>query len=124
MSCEKKTCPKTCTEPFGPISHCCLDCQNNEVMGMYFFLSHLSKESIALCSIPSGLQQGFNNLEHRKKLCDIILPLLRKYKIFYAVYRSCIMSVVQSEILWDGIGGQNRGDIFAIIGYLRLFGEI
>ncbi|XP_039200206.1 von Willebrand factor C and EGF domain-containing protein isoform X4 [Crotalus tigris] len=32
VSCEKKTCPKTCTEPFGPIIHCCPDCQNNEVM--------------------------------------------------------------------------------------------
>ncbi|XP_058014266.1 von Willebrand factor C and EGF domain-containing protein [Ahaetulla prasina] len=33
VSCERKTCPKTCTEPFGPLTHCCLDCQNNEVMG-------------------------------------------------------------------------------------------
>lgn len=31
VSCEKKSCPNTCTEPFGPLAHCCLDCQNNEV---------------------------------------------------------------------------------------------
>ncbi|XP_007445435.2 von Willebrand factor C and EGF domain-containing protein-like, partial [Python bivittatus] len=32
VSCEKKSCPNTCTEPFGSLTHCCLDCQNNEVM--------------------------------------------------------------------------------------------
>ncbi|XP_063145247.1 von Willebrand factor C and EGF domain-containing protein isoform X2 [Candoia aspera] len=30
VSC-KKSCPNTCMEPFGPLTHCCLDCQNNEV---------------------------------------------------------------------------------------------
>ncbi|XP_026575935.1 von Willebrand factor C and EGF domain-containing protein [Pseudonaja textilis] len=32
VSCERKICPKTCTEPFGPLTHCCPDCQNNEVI--------------------------------------------------------------------------------------------
>ncbi|KAG8147936.1 hypothetical protein E2320_022470 [Naja naja] len=32
VSCERKICPKSCTEPFGPLTHCCLDCQNNEVI--------------------------------------------------------------------------------------------
>ncbi|KAM6466999.1 von Willebrand factor C and EGF domain-containing protein isoform 2-T2 [Liasis olivaceus] len=35
VSCEKKSCPNTCTEPFGSLTHCCLDCQNNEVMGCF-----------------------------------------------------------------------------------------
>ncbi|XP_061465769.1 von Willebrand factor C and EGF domain-containing protein isoform X2 [Rhineura floridana] len=31
VSCEKRPCPSTCAEPFGPPMHCCPGCQGNEV---------------------------------------------------------------------------------------------
>ncbi|XP_033013205.1 von Willebrand factor C and EGF domain-containing protein isoform X1 [Lacerta agilis] len=31
VSCEKRPCPGTCAEPFGPPTHCCPNCHGNEV---------------------------------------------------------------------------------------------
>uniref|UniRef100_A0A670ZBD6 von Willebrand factor C and EGF domains n=1 Tax=Pseudonaja textilis TaxID=8673 RepID=A0A670ZBD6_PSETE len=121
VSCERKICPKTCTEPFGPLTHCCPDCQNNEVISKYF-LSHMSEESIALSSILSDLQQ--RDLGSRKKVLHIILPLLKKYKkysLHRTVYRNCVKFVTQNKIVQDGSGGQDREETLYSICDYRIF---
>lgn len=122
MSCEKRPCPGTCAEPFGPPTHCCPDCHGNEVPGR-----GAHRTCILCCyinSASSNLTAGeiLSHFGNRKiKLCgQVALPTLRKTLQFpYAQECPQKLPLFVSHEIWSGGRGRAMG-VGGLAGFLAL----